>query len=215
MMEPTTSISMNDSSASSEESRLRVRFALFVKILFKLLAESEDELLLEEAKLTVFVCTKQRKQHLPQGHTHHFSEASLFQASMNTSLRNEIKMKLCEQIGDSLWAKAEAYTRMYEARKQALTSSSTNKLDLKMMMQQQQQEQQKQRQQHQQQQQYQMPQHEQQQMMDQQSDAFRQALVRLQCQSQCQASFNPNKEAWTKSDLFVPNTATSFNSTAV
>jgi RNase P subunit RPR2 len=200
---------MNDSSASSEESRLRMRFVLFVKILFKLLAQSEDELLLEQAKLTVFVCTRQRKQQLPQSHSHYFSEASLFQTPMNTSLRNEIKIKLCEQIGDSLWTKAEAYTRMYEARKKAPTSSSsTYKSDLKMLMQQQQ------RQQQQQQQQNQIPHQQQQQMMDQQSEAHRQALVPMQCLSQYHASFNQNI-AWTKSNLFVRNTSASFNSTAV
>jgi hypothetical protein len=201
MMEPTTF--MNDSSASSEESRLRVR-------LFKLLAESDDELLLEQAKLTVFVCTRQRKQQLPQVHTRHFSEASMFQTPMNRSLRNELKIKLCEQIGDSLWTKAEAYTRMFEARKRWLTSSSSSssadKLDVKMMQQQQQQ---------QHLQQDQIPQQQQQQMMDQQSEAIRQALVQLQCQSHGQTSFDQNFDAWTISNLFVRNTNASFNSTAV
>ena len=94
-----------------DECSLQVSFSIPVQqqILFKLLTDSEDELMLEQAKLIVFVCNRLNKQQ------------NLLQASNNVwgnegstgCLRRDIEAKLKELVGDSLWSKAESFTQIY------------------------------------------------------------------------------------------------------
>ena len=97
-------------------------FAVQQQILFKLLTDSEDELMLEQAKLIVFVCNRLNKQQ------------NLLQATNNVwgnegstgCLRRDIEAKLKELVGNSLWSKAESFTQIYLNQRHRKSSQQSN-----------------------------------------------------------------------------------------
>jgi hypothetical protein len=81
---------------SQQERVLRVHFLLFVKVLFRILQKSEDELLREQAKLLI-LC-RQSSQELRQ------------------TMATELKLL----VGESIWDQAEKYTLFYLKKKNEL-----------------------------------------------------------------------------------------------
>jgi hypothetical protein len=81
---------------SQQERVLRVHFLLFVKVLFRILQKSEDELLREQAKL-VILC-RQSSQELRQ------------------TMATDLKLL----VGESIWDQAEEYTLFYLKNKNEL-----------------------------------------------------------------------------------------------
>jgi hypothetical protein len=76
----------------------RIRFVLFVKVLFKLI---DDKLLRDQAKWIIASCIRQQKRG----------------TSKYTSLMRAIELPLRGLVGDSVWLCAYHYTELYQNRK--------------------------------------------------------------------------------------------------
>ena len=79
-----------------EEPTARERFTLFIKILFKFLKKSEDELLCEQAKLIVLTYTR---------------------GGRKSNIMGDIQEALRDLVGDSTWNKAAVYTKIFLQRR--------------------------------------------------------------------------------------------------
>jgi hypothetical protein len=80
----------------SQEQEIRVQFLLFVKIIFRCLDKSGDELLREQAKLVVLNCGER---------------------GTTLSMRESIEVQLKDVVGDSIWDQAKDYTAFYLKRR--------------------------------------------------------------------------------------------------
>jgi hypothetical protein len=94
---------------SSEESQNRELFALFIKILFKLLDESDDELMHEQAKLVVFTFTRSNRK---------------------ATLIHDIHKSLNNLLAQDIWEKAEKLTDFYLNEKRAYGQQTAFRLAL-------------------------------------------------------------------------------------
>ena len=86
--------------ASSHHAKLqqqRLRFALFLKILFKRLQESDDKLLYVQAKMLVLSC----------------SQRSRMGDMQYTPLVDAIEVRLRELVGEVHWRRAHGYMRYF------------------------------------------------------------------------------------------------------
>jgi hypothetical protein len=95
---PSYASSFTMSPSSSEERQSRERFALYIKILFKLLDESDDKLMHEQAKLVVFTFTRSNRK---------------------ATLIHDIQKALKHLLAESIWKKAEKLTDFYLNKKKA------------------------------------------------------------------------------------------------